>query len=81
MRRMLTELAWCWLRWQPDSELSRWFMCRFGLGKRNRKRGIIALARKLVIALWRYVEYGEVPKGAVLTDWRKKVKGCSKEED
>jgi transposase len=81
MRRMLTELAWCWLRWQPDSELARWFMCRFGRGKRNRKRGIIALARRLVIALWRYVEYGEVPKGAVLTDWRKKVKGCSKAED
>jgi transposase len=81
MRRMLTELAWCWLRWQPDSELSRWFMYRFGLGKRNRKRGIIALARKLIIALWRYVEFGEVPKGARLADWRKKVKGCTKAEE
>lgn len=81
MRRMLTELAWCWLRWQPDSDLSRWFLCRFGIGKRNRKRGIIALARRLVIALWRYVEYGEVPKGARMADWRKKVTGCSKAED
>lgn len=78
MRRMLTELAWCWLRWQPDSDLSRWYMYRFGTGKgRSRKLGIIALARKLVIALWRYVEFGEVPKGARLADWRKKVKGCS----
>jgi transposase len=80
-RRMLVELAWCWLRWQPDSQLSRWFICRFGRGARNRKRGIVALARRLVIALWRYVEYGEVPKGARFADWRKKVKGCSKTED
>src|SRR5262249_36484634 len=51
MRRMLVELAWCWLHWQPESDLSRWFACRFGLGRRNRNRGIVALARKLLIAL------------------------------
>ena len=79
MRRMLTELAWCWLRWQPDSALSRWYMRRFGTGRgRSRKLGIVALARKLLIALWRYVEHGELPQGARLADWRKKVKGCTK---
>jgi transposase len=78
MRRMLVELAWCWLHWQPESDLSRWFACRFGLGRRNRNRGIVALARKLLIALWRYLEHGEVPKGAYLSDWRTKVKGGSK---
>ena len=75
----MVELAWCWLRWQPESELSQWYMRRFGLGNgRSRKLGIVALARKLLIALWKYVEQGEVPKGARLADWRKKVKGCSK---
>jgi len=79
LRRLMVELAWCWLRWQPESELSQWYMRRFGLGNgRSRKLGIVALARKLLIALWKYVEQGEVPKGARLADWRKKVKGCSK---
>jgi hypothetical protein len=45
---------------------------------RSRKLGIVALARKLLIALWRYLEHGEVPKGARLADWRKKGKGCCK---
>jgi len=78
LRHMLVELAWCWLQWQPDSDLSRWFAYRFGLGGRHRKRGIVALARRLLIALWRWVEQGEVPKGAKLADWRTKVKGSSK---
>jgi transposase len=78
LRYMLVELAWCWLHWQPDSDLSRWFQNRFGLGGRHRKRGIVALARRLLIALWRWVEQGEVPKGATLSDWRTKVKGSSK---
>jgi transposase len=79
LRRLLVELAWCWLRWQPDSELSQWYLRRFGMGNgRSRKLGIVALARKLLIALWRYLEQGEVPKGARLADWRKKVKGCAK---
>jgi transposase len=74
LRRMLVELAWGWLRWQPDSELSRWYGRRFAAqGKRARKVGIVALARKLLIALWRYVEQGEVPAGARLANWRAKV--------
>jgi transposase len=79
LRRLLVELAWCWLRWQPDSELSRWYQRRFGSGKgRSRKLGIVALARKLLIALWKYVEHGELPAGARLSSWQKKVKGCPK---
>jgi transposase len=79
LRRLLVELAWCWLRWQPDSELSRWYHSRFGAGNgRSRKIGIVALARKLLIALWKYLEHGEVPAGARLSSWQKKVKGCSK---
>jgi transposase len=78
LRRLMVELAWCWLRWQPDSELSRWYQRRFGRGNgRSRKIGVVALARKLLIALWRYVEYGEVPAGARLASWQGKVKGCS----
>lgn len=79
LRRLLVELAWCWLRWQPDSELSRWYVRRFGLGNgRSRKIGVVALARKLLIALWKYLEHGEVPAGARLSSWQKKVKGCPK---
>jgi len=67
VRRVMIELAWLWLRWQPDSELSRWFNYRFAHGgKRMRRIGIVALARKLLIALWRYTEHGVIPQGAVL---------------
>ncbi len=67
VRRVMIELAWLWLRWQPDSELSQWFNRRFAHGsKRMRRIGIVALARKLLIALWRYVEQGVIPQGAVL---------------
>lgn len=59
------QLAWNWLRWQPASALSRWFQARFARGKRLRRIGIVALARKLVIALWRYATQGIVPAGAV----------------
>jgi transposase len=80
LRRLLVELAWCWLRWQPDSALSRWYLRRFGSGNgRSRKIGVVALARKLLIALWKYLEGGEVPAGARLASWQKKVKGCPKE--
>jgi transposase len=65
VRSVAIEIAWGWLRHQPDSELSLWFQKRFGHGsKRLRKIGIVAVARKLLIALWRYLEYGEVPAGA-----------------
>jgi transposase len=74
LRRMMVELAWGWLRWQPNSELSHWYERRFAHhGKRARKIGVVALARKLLIALWRYIEQGEEPAGARLTSWRAKV--------
>jgi transposase len=61
------ELAWLWLRYQPDSDLSIWFRARVGTMKgRIRRIAIVALARKLLVALWRYLETGLVPRGAVL---------------
>jgi transposase len=60
------QLAWSWVRWQPQSALTLWYRERFGTGKRSRRIGIVALARKLVIALWRYVTTGAVPVGAIL---------------
>jgi len=61
------ELAWLWLRYQPDSDLSVWFRARVGTMKgRIRRIAIVALARKLLVALWRYLETGLVPQGAVL---------------
>jgi transposase len=66
VRRMIVQLAWSWLRYQPNSALSRWYRERFGHSRRLRRIGIVALARKLLIAWWRYVETGLVPEGAVL---------------
>jgi transposase len=69
VRWMTTELAWSWLRFQPDSALSIWFRERFGNGgKRLRRIGIVAVARKLLIALWRFLETGVLPEGAVLKE-------------
>lgn len=66
-RWLMVELAWSWLRLQPGSQLSHWFNERFaGTGKRMRRIGIVALARRLAIALWRYLEQGEIPVGAIL---------------
>ena len=74
VRGLIVELAWLWLRWQPGSALSQWYARRFGSGnKRTRKIGIVALARKLLIALWRYVDQGELPEGAQEKDWRLRV--------
>jgi transposase len=73
LRTMAVEIAWCWLQYQPDSALSAWYQQRFGKGSsRQRRIGIVALARKLLVALWRYLEVGEVPKGAVVVDWQTK---------
>ncbi len=66
IRWLMVQLAWDWLRYQPESQLSRWFGERFGEGKRRRRIGIVALARRLLIALWRYVDQGIVPEGARL---------------
>ena len=66
-RTTAIELAWLWVQHQPDSELSRWFHARVGDAKgKIRKITIVALARKLMVALWRYLETGVVPTGAVL---------------
>jgi transposase len=69
---MAIEIARCWWHHQPKSALSAWFRERFGIGKRFRKIGIVALARKLLVALWKYVERGEAPKGAEVVDWKAK---------
>jgi transposase len=67
VRRVMVQLAWGWLRFQPTSALAQWYQRRFGHGgMRGRKIGIVALARKLLIALWRYVDAGVVPEGSVL---------------
>jgi transposase len=67
VRWLMVELAWSWLRYQPGSRLSQWFQRRFGKGgKRQRRIGIVALARRLLVDLWRYVDAGVIPEGAVL---------------
>ena len=67
VRTLIIEIAWSWLRYQPESKLSLWFKERFGLGgKRMRRVGIVALARRLLIGLWQYLEHGLVPEGAQL---------------
>jgi transposase len=69
VRWMTTELAWSWVRYQPESALSCWFRERFGGGgKRLRRIGIVAVARKLLIALWRFLETGLLPEGAELKE-------------
>jgi transposase len=67
VRAIAVELAWIWLRLQPHSELTRWYNRRFAkAGPRSRKVGIVGLARRLLIALWRYLELGVIPEGAKL---------------
>ena len=67
VRTLAVEMAWVWLRFQPQSRLSQWYSQRFGQGgKRMRRIGIVAMARRLLIDLWRYLEQGVVPEGARL---------------
>jgi transposase len=67
VRRVAIELAWSWVRYQPDSALSQWWCERFAHGsKRMRKIGITAVARKLLVALWKYIKLDELPTGALL---------------
>ena len=67
LRRVAIQVAWGWVRWQPDSALTQWFTRRFaGAGGRSRRIGIVAVARKLVIALWRFIKDGVIPEGATL---------------
>ena len=66
---MTTELAWSWVRYQPESALSCWFRERFsGGGQRLRRIGMVAVARKLRMALWRFLETGLLPEGAALKE-------------
>jgi transposase len=67
IRAMAIEMAWGWLRFQPQSALTHWYQQRFGHGSsRLRRIGIVALARKRLMALWRCIETGVVPDGAAL---------------
>jgi transposase len=66
LRRVSIQLAWCWLRYQPTSALAQWYQTRFAGGGRSRRIGIVAVARKLMVALWRCVAHGELPTGAQL---------------
>lgn len=67
VRALAINTAWAWLRYQPQSALAQWYEQKFGTGTgRTRKIGIVALARKLLIAFWRYLEMGVIPEGAVL---------------
>lgn len=69
VRWMTTELAWSWLRYQPESALSGWCRERCGGGgKRLRRLGMVAVARQLLIALWRFLKTGVLPAGAVLKE-------------
>lgn len=69
VRRMTIQIAWGWLRFQPSSKLSKWYQERFGdAGLRARKIGIVALARKLLVELWKYLETGVIPEGALVAD-------------
>jgi transposase len=76
LRWLMVQAAWSWLRYQPKSELSQWYERRFARGgARQRKVGIVALARKLLVALWKYATQGEVPAGAEEVPWQQKIKG------
>jgi len=69
VRALLIEMAWMWLRYQPESGLARWFAQRTqgsGTNKRGKRIAIVAVARKLAIALWRYLKEGVIPEGAAM---------------
>lgn len=69
VRRMAVLIAWRWIRWQPESRLTQWYQQRFARGGvRARKIGIVAVARKLLIELWRFLQTGVIPQGAVLKE-------------
>jgi transposase len=74
LRGLLVELAWSWVRYQPHSALTLWYQKRFAAGNsRQRRIGIVALARKLLVALWKYLDHEEVPEGAELVPWPRKL--------
>jgi len=64
-RAVMIELAWSWVRLQPDSEITRWFKAHVaGANRRRRKQLIVAVARRVLVALWRYLTTDELPPGA-----------------
>jgi transposase len=74
LRAMAIELAWAWVLHQPRSRLTRWYRERFGGGNsRARRIGIVAVARKLLVGLWRYLEFDELPAGAETASWKDKL--------
>jgi transposase len=67
VRSLLVELAWLWIRYQPNSTITKWFNERYGgQGKRSKRIGIVAVARRLMIQLWHYVEHDVDPPGAII---------------
>ncbi len=67
VRTLMVELAWLWLRWQPESKTTKWFHEHVGSGgSRSKRKAIVAVARKLLVEFWHFVEHGVVPTGAVL---------------
>jgi transposase len=67
VRTLAVEMAWVWIRFQPQSKLAQWYRQRFeGGGSRTRRIGIVAVARRLLIDLWRFLEFGVIPEGASL---------------
>jgi transposase len=71
LRALLIEMAWMWVRHQPESKITRWYFERTagngpGTGKRSKRIAIVAVARRLVIALWRYLKDGVLPEGSAL---------------
>jgi transposase len=67
VRTLAVEMAWVWLRFQPQSKLNKWYLQRYAEGgKRMRRIGIVAIARRLLIDLWRFLEHGVIPEGARL---------------
>ena len=79
VRSLLIEMAWFWLRYQPASAISRWYaeFTAGGKSKRAKRIGIVSAARRLVIALWRYLEHGTVPDGAELKLTRASKSGAA----
>ena len=67
VRHKMVEVSWLWLRFQKESALTKWYFKNYGPDSpRKRRVGIVAVARKLLVALWKYVEFGEMPEGAML---------------
>ena len=78
IRRLMVELAWLWLRWQPNSRTTLWFHEHVGkAGSRGKRKAIVAVARKLLVEFWHFVEHGVVPEGAVLKDDKAKARSAA----